>query len=137
MYEQFIASTASHSLDEMVKGKQHHHISNCSCFNSISPQFLISPWEGGASSCLTVYPLSRPGQTITQSNAYLTSNLNSISLSWIHTNIDHNHRKRGLTSECVCEKNKRARQSLLNLCIRIFVFISSKYKFRSNYSLLS
>lgn len=42
---------APHSADEIIEGKRHHqHISNCSRFNSISPQFHRSPGEGGARS---------------------------------------------------------------------------------------
>lgn len=55
----FMAKTASHNTDRMVQGKRpHQHTSNCSRFNSISPQFHISPWARGAhflSYCLPTF----------------------------------------------------------------------------------
>lgn len=47
-------------------------------------------------------PPSWAGQTINQSNAYLTSNLNSISLCRIHTTADPNHPKSELFWMSVC-----------------------------------
>ena len=46
-----MAKKASHNVDEIIQRKRHHqNITNCSRFNSISPQFHISPSEGGAHS---------------------------------------------------------------------------------------
>lgn len=102
-----MANMTSHNVDEMIRSKWHHgHISNCSRFNSISPQFRISPPERGAH-CFTACPLSWAGQTIRRSNAYLTSNLNSISLCWIHTTADPNHPKSALICMCVRESVRR------------------------------
>lgn len=62
------------------------------CFNSVSPQFHKSPREIRAHSLpLLLDRFRRAGQTIKRSNAYLTSNLNSITLRRIHATTDPNH----------------------------------------------
>lgn len=64
------------------------------------PNFTYLPRER-RTLCLTAGPPSWAGQTIRQSNAYLTSNLNSISLCRIHTTVDPNHPESALIWMCV------------------------------------
>lgn len=86
------------------------------CFNSVSPQFHISPREIRAHSLPLLLDRFRgAGQTIKRSNAYLTSNLNSITLCRIHATTDPNHPKSApiwtrvwaLEAFCMRENGKR------------------------------
>lgn len=65
------------------------------------PNFTYLPERKDHTLCLTACPLSKDGQTIKQSNAYLTSNLNSISLCQIHATTNPNHPKSALIWTCV------------------------------------
>lgn len=78
------------------------------------PNFTYLPEREEHTFCLTACPLSRPEQTIKQSNAYLTSNLNSISLCRIHATTDPNHPKsaviwtvRGIRGVLSMQESKR------------------------------
>lgn len=64
------------------------------------PNFTYLPEREEHTLNLTARPLSGAEQTIKQSNAYLTSNLNSISVCRIHATTDPNHPKSALIWAC-------------------------------------